>query len=172
MDWTLTELSPANKTYLSQLPPKTQYEDILLSHGGPEDPVWSYIFSEFDAELSFSGAEFSRCFCGHTHVPSVFFESQTPADSGAPVEIDVSYSMDYGSPDLRVETGKPGLRLLLNPGSIGFPRDAGDAHGSDNLRRAAARYALFDTDTGIWQFKRVEYDMRDTAERMQKLGLW
>jgi predicted phosphodiesterase len=164
MEWTLAELSPANKRYLSRLPPKARYEDILLSHGGPEDPVWSYIFSESDAALSFSGAEFSNCFFGHTHIPSVFIEFRAPASSGEPGE--PRYSVAYGSPELAVETVKQDLRMLLNPGSVGFPRDAGDAHSSDNLRRAAARYALFNTATGIWQFKRVEYDMRNTAKRM------
>jgi predicted phosphodiesterase len=168
LEWTRAELLPANRAYLSRLSPKALYEDILLSHGGPEDPVWSYLFSESDAALSFSGADFSNCFFGHTHIPSVFLEFKAPA----PEEGRASYSVAYGSPDLVVETVKEDLRMLLNPGSVGFPRDAMDAHSSDSLRHAAARYALFDTATGIWQFKRVEYDIRATAKRMRKLGLW
>jgi predicted phosphodiesterase len=172
LEWTRTELLSANRAYLSRLSPKAPYEGILLSHGGPEDPVWSYIFSESDAMLAFSGADFSNCFFGHTHIPSVFLEfnaPEEPSETGKPRD---SYSVAYGSPDLAVETVKENLRMLLNPGSVGFPRDAMDAHSSDNLRHAAARYALFNTATGIWQFKRVEYDIRDTAKRMRKLGLW
>jgi predicted phosphodiesterase len=174
LEWTGTELTAANRDYLARLPPKAFYEDLLLSHGGPEDPVWSYILSEPDAVLAFSGVEFSNCFFGHTHIPSVFLESSVPGpeDPSGPGKRRVSYSVAYGSPGLAVETEKKDLRMLLNPGSVGFPRDAMDAHSSDNLRRAAARYALFNTVTGIWQFKRVEYDIRGTAKRMRRLGLW
>jgi diadenosine tetraphosphatase ApaH/serine/threonine PP2A family protein phosphatase len=174
LEWTGAELLPANRTYLSRLPPKVLYEDILLSHGGPEDPVWSYIFSESDAALSFSASDFSNCFFGHTHIPSVFLEFRTPSSGkrGRAGPERVSYNVAYGSPELTVEIEKKDLRMLLNPGSVGFPRDAEDAHSSDNLRHAAARYALFNTATGIWQFKRTEYDMRKTAKRMQNLGLW
>jgi predicted phosphodiesterase len=180
LEWTRTELLAENRAYLSRLSPKALYEDLLLSHGGPEDPVWSYIFSESDAALAFSGADFSNCFFGHTHIPSVFLESGVPGPESSPApetsfgtgKPRVSYSVAYGSPDLVVETVKKDLRMLLNPGSVGFPRDAMDAHSSDNPRHAAARYALFNTETGIWQFKRVEYDIRKTAKRMRKLGLW
>ncbi|MDR2746875.1 MAG: metallophosphatase family protein [Treponema sp.] len=166
LEWTQSVLLPANKAYLAGLSPKVLWEGIVLSHGGPEDPVWSYILSEGDAEASFAASGFSACFFGHTHLPSVFLEYRKPDPlSGSP------YSAAYGSPDLAVEVDRE-LRMLLNPGSVGFPRDAMDAHASDNLRRAAARYALYDTGTGIWQFKRIEYDMRDTAKRMRKLGLW
>ncbi|MDR2111015.1 MAG: metallophosphatase family protein [Spirochaetaceae bacterium] len=165
MEWTQTVLSPGCRAYLSGLTVKTEQEGFTLSHGGPEDPVWSYILSESDAETSFKTASFSSCFFGHTHLPSVFLEARNPGGQR-------TYSAAYGSPDLVVETGQKRLRLLLNPGSVGFPRDAMDAHASDHLRRAAARYALFDTSTGLWQFKRLEYDMRNTAKRMLKLGLW
>jgi predicted phosphodiesterase len=166
LEWTQSVLRPANKAYLAGLSPKAPWEGIVLSHGGPEDPIWSYILSEGDAEASFASTGFSACFFGHTHLPSVFLEYQKPDPlSGSP------YSAAYGSPDLAVEVD-PGLRILLNPGSAGFPRDAMDSHSSDNLRSAAARYALYDTATGIWQFKRTEYDMQNTAKRMQKLGLW
>jgi predicted phosphodiesterase len=165
LEWTKSVLSPSNKTYLAGLVPKTGCQNLTFSHGGPEDPIWSYILSESDAETAFADADFDRCFFGHTHVPSAFVLNSGSSRRGRCTTF-------YGVPGMTLETGKAKLRMLLNPGSVGFPRDAVDAHASDSLRRATARYALFDTETGWWQFRQVKYDMRETAKRMTQLGLW
>jgi predicted phosphodiesterase len=170
LKWTCSVLSAANKAYLSRLKPRHNYpqdtpEPILLSHGGPEDPVWSYILSETDAEIAFLGDGFSRCFFGHTHIPSVFIR-HTPRDRPPAV------TGCYGPPDTTVETRDRNNRFLLNPGSVGFPRNADDAPSRKGRFHAVARYALFDTESGLWQFKGLEYDMGDTMERMIKFGLW
>jgi len=159
MEWTRSVLSPDSLAVLDRLKPIETYEDLLLSHGSPENPVWRYIFSADDARTAFSARDFRRCFFGHTHVPSAF------ALSGS------ACRPSYGEASAVVETDAPGLRVLLNPGSVGFPRDAEDAHGAD-CRAAAARYALFDTRTGRWVFRRVRYDLRPTRERMERLGIW
>ncbi|MDR3343431.1 MAG: metallophosphatase family protein [Treponema sp.] len=166
--WTQSTLYARNSTFLSQCTPQAEYGDMLLSHGGPEDPIWSYIFSESDAEAAFAGADFTRCLFGHTHIPSAFM-----APVGAIPQSGAGFacSVQYGNPDRIIETKTEGLRLLLNPGSVGFPRNSGEFHRLENLSHASAQYALFDTDTGRWRFKRTEYDMRDTAERMARLGL-
>ncbi|MDR2631375.1 MAG: metallophosphatase family protein [Spirochaetaceae bacterium] len=168
--WTCSVLSTVNTAYLSRLKPQFEYpnvpEPILLSHGGPEDPIWSYIFSEFDAEIAFRGASFSRCFFGHTHFPSVFMRN-TGADVGPAL-----CTGHYGPPDMVVETSRLNARLLLNPGSVGFPRNEEEAPSWDRRFHAVARYALFDSKNGLWQFKGVEYNMGDTMERMVKFGLW
>jgi predicted phosphodiesterase len=165
LDWTRSQLSPEDVAYLSKLPLKTEYEDLLLSHGSPEDPLWGYIFSQSDAKIAFAQGGFTRCFFGHTHFPSFF--SEIREDPGT-----VSYNAGYGIPDSVIETDRKNLRVLLNPGSIGFPRDRIDTHHFSKYHCAAARYALFDTKSGLWQFKRLEYDLRKTAERMKELGLW
>lgn len=170
LKWTCSVLSAANKARLSRLESRHTYppgapEPILLSHGGPQDPLWSYVFSEDDAETAFSAADFSRCFFGHTHLPSVFIQ-HTPKD-GLP-----RITGRYGSPDMTVETGGRNDRFLLNPGSVGFPRNVGEAHSWEGRFHAVTRYALFDSETGLWQFKGIEYDMGHTIERMVKFGLW
>ncbi|AEF85924.1 metallophosphoesterase [Treponema primitia ZAS-2] len=189
IEWTIPRLSPEDREYLSKLPLKTGYRDLLLSHGNPRDPLWGYIFSQYDAETAFSFMESSAvicCFFGHTHVPSFFLESREQG----------SCLVGYGEPDLIIETHgtssaasrgeKPqgelreegplrelhrNNRVLLNPGSVGFPRNEPDAYSPRRGRYGAARYALFDTESGIWQFKRIEYDMQDTAKRMKQQGL-
>jgi predicted phosphodiesterase len=169
LEWTRPQLEPADITYLATLPLKAEYEGILLSHGSPENPIWGYVFSRTDAKIAFSQSEFTRCFFGHTHLPSFFLE--TKGDGGT------SYQIGYGEPDAVIETGRDAkqrdaVRFLLNPGSAGFPRDEADAHRVFRYHHAAARYALFDTESGRWQFKRLEYDMGKTANRMKQLGLW
>jgi hypothetical protein len=74
--------------------------------------------------------------------------------------------------DQVIDTKREHARFLLNPGSVGFPRNQAEAHRPRQHRKAIARYAIFDTKTGLWQFKRLEYDMRETAKRMRQLGLW
>jgi diadenosine tetraphosphatase ApaH/serine/threonine PP2A family protein phosphatase len=165
MVWTREQLSLEEQEYLSRLPLQERAEDILLSHGSPGNPVWGYIFSRPDAIAAFHSGEYTRCFFGHTHLPSWFIERRN-AGGGE------TYELDYGDPDLSIGTAEADTRVLLNPGSVGFPRDKADAPRSSSLDRTAARYALFDTTSGIWQFKRIEYDMRDTAERMKKNRLW
>ncbi|MFP3042020.1 metallophosphatase family protein [Treponema primitia] len=165
LEWTRPQLSPEDSAYLSKLPLKTTYGDLLLSHGSPENPLWGYVFSQTDAATAFTKSKFTRCFFGHTHLPSFFLASQEPQGT-------VSYQIGYGEPDSTIETDRENLRVLLNPGSIGFPRDEDDAHHALKYRHAAARYAFFDTESGVWQFKRLEYDMRKTAKRMKLLGLW
>jgi predicted phosphodiesterase len=164
LEWTRSRLTPEETAYLAKLPLKTEFLDLLLCHGSPADPLWGYIFSEADAEIEFARSDFACCFFGHTHQSSFFIH--TGDDRGK-----ILREAGYGRADQIIETkGRPG-RFLLNPGSVGFPRDRADAHHNSNYRHAIARYALFDTDTGLWQFKRLNYDMRDTAKRMRQLGL-
>jgi predicted phosphodiesterase len=165
MEWTRDQLSREEKEYLSGLPVREQSADILLSHGSPDNPVWGYILSRWAAIDTFRACDFTRCFFGHSHMASYFIERQDAKKAH-------SYEAAYGKPDLSIGTVGPAIRVLLNPGSVGFPRDDAATRRSSSLQRTAARYALFDTESGIWQFKRLEYDMRDTAKRMTKNRLW
>jgi diadenosine tetraphosphatase ApaH/serine/threonine PP2A family protein phosphatase len=165
LEWTRPHLEPEDTAYLASLPLTTEYRGLLLSHGSPEDPLWGYIFSEIEARAAFAREDFRCCFFGHTHLPSFFI--QTRDDRG-----NILCEASYGNADQVVETRRGGARFLINPGSVGFPRDQADAHRPRKYHHAVARYALFDTETGLWQFKRLEYDMRDTAKRMTQLGLW
>jgi predicted phosphodiesterase len=165
LEWTRPQLAPEDAAYLAKLPLQTEYQGLLLSHGSPKDPLWGYIFSEPDAEAAFARNDFNGCFFGHTHLSSFFI--QTGDDRGR-----IAYKTGYGNADQVVETRRLHARFLLNPGSVGFPRNQEDAPHGWNYRRGVTRYALFDTETGLWQFKRLEYDMRETAQRMRRLGLW
>jgi predicted phosphodiesterase len=173
MEWTRPRLSPADRDYLARLPLTGRAGEILLSHGSPADPLWGYIFSGRDAVFAFAAFTEKICFFGHTHLPSYFIERRAGAD--------FFYESGYGENGLAINTREAGdypgkneasRRYLLNPGSVGFPRDNEDAHRPEHFGGAIARYALFDTETGIWQFRRAVYDFRDTASRMKKYRLW
>ncbi|MDR0598087.1 MAG: metallophosphatase family protein [Treponema sp.] len=163
LEWTRPRLTAEDAAYLAKLPLETGFLDLLLCHGSPEDPLWGYIFSEADAEAAFAWEDFDRCFFGHTHQPSFFIQT---GDSRGRVDCEGG----YGRADQVVETKREHARFLLNPGSVGFPRDR-DAHRYSRNSSAIAQYAIFDTETGLWQFKRLEYDIRDTAKRMRQQGL-
>jgi predicted phosphodiesterase len=165
LDWTMPLLAPEDIAYLSKLPLQAEYQGLLFSHGSPKDPLWGYVFSESDAEAAFVWTDFNCGFFGHTHLSSFFI--QTGDDRG-----NIAYEAGYGNADQVIDTRRLHARFLLNPGSVGFPRNQEDAPHGRKYRRAVARYALFDTETGLWQFKRLEYDMRETARRMRRLGLW
>jgi predicted phosphodiesterase len=165
MKWTRKQLSAADRDYLVRLPLTKTEGEIFLSHGSPADPLWGYIFSEQDAVPAFAAFTERICFFGHTHLPSYFIERRAGAD--------IFRESGYGKNGLSVNTRKAGdCRYLLNPGSIGFPRDEEDAHDPRRFSRSVARYAIFDTGTGIWQFRRAIYDFRETAARMKKARLW
>jgi predicted phosphodiesterase len=172
MEWTRSRLSPADKDYLARLSLTSTAGGIFLSHGSPEDPLWGYIFSNREAALGFGAFTEKICFFGHTHLPSYFIERRAGTE--------YSYESGYGENGLSINTreagdcpGEDGVsrRYLFNPGSAGFPRDEKDAHQPKHFGGAIARYALFDTGSGIWQFRRAVYDFRDTAARMNKYRL-
>jgi len=178
MEWTMDHLSSASREALKKLPSTTIHEGLLISHGSPADPVWGYILSLEDAMEAFSSCVDTICFFGHTHIPSAFTApSGYPAPkrsffptwgSGSQSQSRIGIRYGQGGEAMTLSKG----RFLLNPGSVGFPRDAEDAHSSDTESHACARYALYDSETRIWEFRRVEYDLRDTARRMRKEGLW
>jgi len=164
MEWTWKHISPESKAFLATLPTHVHHRGVLLSHGSPRNPVWEYIMSESDALDAFRDVPFSHCFFGHSHLPSAFILRKTWGKT--------SIQVLYGEANKTIDASASNTRYLLNPGSVGFPRDAQDAHASDSLGAAIARYAMFDTDLKQWSFRRIVYDMRETGDRMYSYGLW
>ncbi len=166
MEWTQSILSLQSLSILQRLKPITEYNGILLSHGSPLNPIWDYILDRNDAASAFNAVNFDLCFFGHSHIPCTF--SIVKGKNIYPSSI----KAQYGSPDNIIVTDVTKHRFLLNPGSIGFPRDAMDAHSESTLKQAIARYAIFDTANNEWTFQKVEYNLEETARKMSRLGLW
>ena len=115
-------------------------------HSSPAHPEeWPYIFSEMDADAAFRTRDFTLCFIGHTHVPALysFNKGERSIVEGTPIDLD------------------PGDRYIVNPGSVGQPRD-GDP-------RAAC--CVFDADGGTITFHRCEYDVAAEAQDIFSAGL-
>jgi len=147
--WTQDNLSPENLAFLEELPAKVQVtDDVTLAHGSPRQPIWEYILNTKIATENFFFFETPYCFVGHTHLPSIFrmSDGRAQADLFVPIV------------DSQLELSP---RLILNPGSVGQPRD----------RDPRAAFAIFDLETKIVEFRRVSYDILAVQERMRKAGL-
>jgi putative phosphoesterase len=148
--WTDSCLTPANRKFLEGLPigPMIVERDFAICHGSPRDED-AYIFSDFDAYMNFRDGGWKVCFFGHSHIPSVF----TLEKNAIRVEV------------IRGEKEKlvldPDKRYLINPGSIGQPRD----------RNPDAAYAIFDAEERVVLFDRVRYDVSRAREKILKAGL-
>lgn len=151
--WTARRLTHPNRSYLRNLPagPRDVAEGLAVCHGAPVDED-RYLFSERDAAEVFAAWEVPVTFFGHTHVTSLFALS---AGQGGRIRVRQLVG-ERGELDL-----DPGVRYLLNPGSIGQPRD-GDPRAS---------YMTYDTDRRQVRWFRVEYPVEAAQRRIRKAGL-
>lgn len=148
--WTTRRLTPGNLRYVRDLPrgPVQIERDLAICHGSPlnED---TYVFSDADAWEIFAGFPNPVTFFGHTHIPSLFsLEGRV-----------------LGVRALRGTSGRivlqPGGRYLLNPGSIGQPRD----------RDPRAAYMTYDSVRRVVRWYRIPYPVAEAQRRIRKAGL-
>ena len=147
--WTNEQLTPANRDYLRQLPrgPIEIDERLEICHGAPFDED-HYIFDMFDAQRAFETARRPLCVFGHTHLPVVFTLGGGVLTARVPED------------DLRLLTLDQDARYVLNPGSVGQPRD-GDPR---------AAFAIYESQ-GTFEFRRVEYAISRAQRRISAAGL-
>lgn len=148
-EWTRRELTASSRSYLNGLQPSLQRGEFALAHGSPREPVWEYIMDANTARRNFEHFSTPFCLVGHTHVPVLFVLDE---------EHDRAETVLPPLPE-PVELGPE--RAIINPGSVGQPRD-GDPRAS---------YAMLDTDKMAWEFHRVSYPIEITQERMRARGL-
>ncbi|MDE3153488.1 MAG: metallophosphoesterase family protein [Acidobacteriota bacterium] len=136
-EWTLQTLAPANRQYLADLPlgPQTVDGRFEICHGSPYDEDL-YVFDEIEAQQSLRTAARPLCLFGHTHVPVQWSLGPAGLEMTAPRDGD----------GLVIELVE-GVRYLINPGSVGQPRD-GDPR---------AAYAFVEPDAGRVSLRRVAY---------------
>lgn len=147
MEWTRQTISADTRAWLEALPERRTIGAYTLVHGSPRDPIWEYVVSPAVARENFAAFETVVCLHGHTHVPIAFREDGNRLGVIRPGPGD--------TPELA------GHRSLVNPGSVGQPRDG--------IREAA--YLVLDTETGHATWHRVAYDVRTTQEAMHAAGL-
>jgi diadenosine tetraphosphatase ApaH/serine/threonine PP2A family protein phosphatase len=147
--WTGQVLTDEERAHLAALPAMLVHEEFTLAHGSPREPVWEYVLSSAGAAASFRHFETRYCLVGHSHVPFTCPE----AEAGAPSPL------YQAQEDVDVTLGRG--RMIINPGSVGQPRD-GDPRAS---------YAIFDTARQAVHHHRVVYDVEATQRKMRAAGL-
>ena len=146
--WTQETLSGENLAYLHELEPKGVERGIGLYHASPRDPVWEYVLSTLQAELCLDVQPERVCLIGHSHVALAFMRQEGNAATGEPCPEGTTLDLGEGE-------------WLVNPGSVGQPRD-GDP-----------RAAWLMLDTGAWtaHFRRTEYDIPAAAAAIRAARL-
>lgn len=145
--WTSAVLSAESRAYLAGLPERLVDGQITAVHGSPRDPIWEYITSSAVAAASLGAFDTPICLFGHTHYPVSYVQD----DDG------VRETVGIAGPANPV----PGGRLMLNPGSVGQPRD-GNPDSS---------YLVLDLEARTVEFRRVAYDIAATQALMRAADL-
>jgi predicted phosphodiesterase len=122
--------------------------DATLAHGSPRDPLWEYILNTLSARVNFDHFETPWCFVGHSHIQCTF----------ALNEKNDQVTVNQSKAD---ETINLNPKLILNPGSVGQPRD----------RDPRAAYAIYDTEARTWTPHRVAYNVSEVQQRIREAGL-
>ena len=139
-------LSAEERDLLASLPLTLETDGFTLCHGSLRDPIWEYVLSGGQAAATLRLAKTPHCCNGHTHVPALFRLAEGTA---APIGPSEDAPLPLAG------------RLLVNPGSVGQPRD-GDPR---------AAYAVADTDARTLTFRRASYDVATTQQRIRSRGL-
>lgn len=151
VEWTRANVSEGTLSYLRELEPSGARNEIGLFHGSPRDPVWEYVLSGEQAEAGMNASEERIGLIGHSHV-ALFFSRSTPDDAeemrGAQAGDDTLLDLSHGE-------------WLLNPGSVGQPRD-GDPR---------AAWLELDTTAETARFHRLSYDVDLAAAPIEAAGL-
>jgi diadenosine tetraphosphatase ApaH/serine/threonine PP2A family protein phosphatase len=146
--WTTNTLSPEHRDFLASLPPLVIKEPFTLAHGSPRQPVWEYILDRYTAERNFDEMTSDYALVGHSHLPLMLRRA------GEDAEV-VPLPLGWAQPTALTP------KMILNPGSVGQPRDLDP--------RAA--YAILDLEAQTWEPRRVDYAIDRVQSRMVELGL-
>ena len=150
--WTMTQLSPEQIQFLHDLPEgPVKIDGFQVCHGSPRDED-EYVTSPREAIPCFPHLDLLLTFFGHTHVQGGFFSRHNRVGSLP--------TMRTNETELVIEL-EPDTVFLVNPGSVGQPRD-GDPR---------AGYAIYDAEQRTVALRRVEYPVTKTLDEIRKAGL-
>lgn len=143
-------LAPEERDFLAGLPLTLTEDAFTLVHGSLREPVWEYVVEPRAARACLALAPTAHCCNGHTHLPVAFIQRNGVAAAPTAKRFAEGEELALGS-----------ARVLLNPGSVGQPRD-GDPRAS---------WALLDAERGTVVFRRTSYDIGETQRRMERREL-
>jgi predicted phosphodiesterase len=145
--WTRDVLTTESLAFLSSLEPQGARAGVALFHGSARDPVWEYVLSDTVAVATLELTEAPVVLVGHSHA-ALYVQLGGDGFGGGLSPAGTEVDLNRG-------------RVLLNPGSVGQPRD-GDPR---------AAYLLLDLDARTASFRRVEYDVERTQAEIRDAGL-
>jgi predicted phosphodiesterase len=141
-EWTSDVLSPSARSFLEVLKPTARLDGIDLYHASARDPIWEYVLTEEAARATLELSHAPLVLVGHSHVAlALTVDGERITGGLAPA-----------GERLELEG-----RWLLNPGSVGQPRD-GDPR---------AAWLLLDLERKLARFHRVEYPIKETQSEMR-----
>jgi predicted phosphodiesterase len=147
MEWTRTAISRESIDWLTSQPERRTLETCELVHGSPREPLWEYVTSPSVARDNLELLRHPIGLHGHTHVPVAFVDDRGRIEHVGPAP----------GASLRLD----GRRALVNPGSVGQPRD-GDPRAS---------YLVLDPGSGAITWHRVAYEVEAVQAAMRAVGL-
>lgn len=147
--WTEKVMTADNMNFMRTLPQNVKVRgDVSMAHGSPRDPIWEYVLNTLSARLNFDHFDTPYCFVGHTHA-QVMFQLSEQNDR---------VTLEGTKP---TEAMRLMPRAILNPGSVGQPRD----------RDPRAAYAIYDSKAHTWEARRAEYNIAEVQRRIREAGL-
>ena len=145
--WTREQLDDDSREFLSGLEPKAELDGVELFHGSPRDPVWDYVLDEVGVVESFALTKAPLVMVGHSHIATAAIVKGETIEGGVAAD---GFSAALGAG-----------RWLLNPGSVGQPRD-GDPR---------AAWLEIDREAGEARFRRIAYPVARTQAEIRERGL-
>ena len=147
--WTRERLEPKTRAFLESMPARVEVPEFTAVHGSPRSPAEEYLLSSEQFLANIEHFKASPCFIGHSHLPVFFAKTQ----SG---RVQAGY-LKPGAP-ADVSAGGP---WVLNPGSVGQPRD-GDPRAS---------FGVYDTAQKSFELFRLDYPIDKVQSKIRKAGL-
>lgn len=149
--WTAAQLSAEQAEFIAAQPLTLEADEFTLVHGSPRDPLWEYVVNARAAMACFTHMQTDWCLLGHSHIPFICRPTGSGGADGAeffrfPLDAPVALGSEM---------------LIVNPGSVGQPRD-GDPRAS---------YAVYDDGAQTIAHYRVAYDIAATQAKMRRAGL-
>ena len=150
VEWTRANVSEETLEFLASLEPTASKSGVGLFHASPRDPVWEYVLSGDQAEAGFEAQEERVGLIGHSHIALFFVRAEQARGYAQGAQAEDGTEIEIGEGE-----------WLLNPGSVGQPRDG-------NPRAA---WLELDTETWVARYHRQEYDIQGAAAAIRAAGL-
>ncbi len=156
LEWTRDQLSFGELDTLRRMPMIETTDAFTLVHASPRHPErFTYLFDAAHAAEALSHCRTPICLVGHTHIPwFVAWDKSRRALLHVAAEPSALENVSW-------DAGDSGVRVLINPGSVGQPRD-GDPRAS---------FAIVDPEAGTCSIRRVPYDISAAQEKIRRAGL-